>query len=62
MLYLRFLFKYAEYKISVEIKGSEVQSDEQKKIVSAMSLPDMPAETPLFVRDIRRDVGRDVAL
>ena len=31
MLYLRFLFKYAEYKISVEIKGSEVQSDEQKK-------------------------------
>jgi hypothetical protein len=45
----------------VEIKGSEIQSDDTE-VVSAMSLPDMPVETPLNVRDRCRDVGRDAAL
>jgi hypothetical protein len=47
----------------VEIKGSEIHSDnKKKKVVSAKSLPDMPVETPLFVSARYRDVGRDATL
>jgi hypothetical protein len=48
-------------KISAEVKVSEIQGDE-KKVLSAASLPDTQVETILFGRDRCHYVGRDASL
>jgi hypothetical protein len=47
--------------MSAVIKASEIEGDEKKGVLAA-SLPDMPVEMPLFVRERCRYVGRDATL